>query len=346
MHQLARLVTTAVTLAASINMANAQMQQDTHAQHETMGRHGGHAMAQYMHRYPRTLWGAHKMNPGGSMLTYQFMRMEMDGNRDGTDKLSPAEVREQGFAVVPTKMTMDMHMLGAMYGASDRITLTAMVPYLSSEMDHIAGNPLGNVAFTTESDGIGDVKAGVLVKLYANQNRLLHFNALMGFPSGSIDEEDLPPGQLPYPMQLGSGTYDLIPGLTYASHGPRSSWGAQGIAVIRLGENDRDYTLGDRGRLIGWYSRDLAQSLALQLNLDFNAWGNIDGADPALNPAVVPTADPNLRAGRRLDAGLGLMKGYRGWQFGADVAVPLYQDLDGPQLETDYIIGLTIKKHL
>ena len=48
------------------------------------------------------------------MFSYQFMRMKMDGNRDGTDELSPAQVREQGFAVVPTEMTMDMHMLEAM----------------------------------------------------------------------------------------------------------------------------------------------------------------------------------------------------------------------------------------
>ncbi|MDH3639989.1 MAG: transporter [Gammaproteobacteria bacterium] len=326
--------------------ASAQQQQEPHGQNMMKGGHGGHSMMQYMHRYPGSLVGAHMMNPGGWMLSYKLMRMEMDGNRDDTDRLSEAEVRAQGFAVVPTEMTMDMHMVGAMYGATDKFTLMAMLPYVSNDMDHVAGMPLGSVRFTTESDGIGDVKAGALIKLYDQANRSIHANALVSFPSGSIDERDLPPGQLPYPMQLGSGTYDLMPGLTYTVHAPRYSWGVQAMATIRLGDNDRDYTLGDQGRIIGWYSRDLADSLALQLRLDFDAWGNIDGADPELNTALVPTADPDRRGGQRLDVGIGLMKGVSGWQFGIDVAVPVQQNLDGPQLETDYVVGLTVKKHL
>lgn len=321
-------------------------QHATHGQHDMSAGHGDHAAMQNMHRYPGSLVGAHMMNTGGWMLSYKFMRMDMDGNRDDTDRLSAAEVRGRGFAVVPTEMTMDMHMLGVMYGASDKFTLMGMVPYLSSEMDHIAGRPLGAVRFTTQSDGVGDVKAGALIELYEHGKRTLHANALVSFPTGSIDERDLPPGQLPYPMQLGSGTYDLLPGLTYTVHQPRFSWGLQAMATIRLGDNDRDYTLGDRGRLIAWYGRDLAHGLAVQLRLDFEAWGNIDGADPELNPALVPTADPERRAGQRLDAGVGLMKGIGGWQFGVDLAVPIHQDLDGPQLETDYVLGLTVKKHL
>lgn len=39
--------------------------------------------------------------------------------------------------IVPTGMTMDMHMLGAMYAPSDRLTLMAMLPYIKKDMDHI-----------------------------------------------------------------------------------------------------------------------------------------------------------------------------------------------------------------
>ena len=32
---------------------------------------------------------------------------------------------------------------------------------------------------------------------------------------------------------------------------------------------------------------------------------NIDGVDPRLNPALVPTADPDRRGGNRVEIGLG-----------------------------------------
>lgn len=319
-----------------------------HAPHH----HGGHQMvhhgahAQFMHRSPSTLMGSHLMNEGGWMTTYRYMRMEMDGNRDDRQRLSPAEVRSQGFPVVPTRMVVDMHMVGAMYGVTNRVTALGMLPYLDKEMDHLAGQPLGSVEFTTTSDGIGDIKVGGLIGVFNRQDHSLHANVLISLPTGSIDERDAPPGQLPYPMQLGSGTYDLMPGLTYTVHKPDYSWGVQGMATLRLGDNDRDYTLGDRFNLTGWYSREVAAGWVLGMRLEFNTWGNIDGADAELNPAVVPTADPDRRAGDRWDIGVGVTKLVAGWQFGVDVKAPLEQDLDGPQLETDHVLTVSVKKHL
>ena len=41
-------------------------------------------------------------------------------------------------------------------------------------------------------------------------------------------------------MQLGSGSFDFLPGLTYTGHAKHYSWGAQGRAEIRLNENSAD----------------------------------------------------------------------------------------------------------
>jgi hypothetical protein len=56
-------------------------------------------------------------------------------------------------------------------------------------------------------------------------------------------------------MQLGSGTWDLLPGLTYAGFARDWSWGAQTLATLRLGENRHDYKLGNRLMLTGWVAR-------------------------------------------------------------------------------------------
>ena len=57
-------------------------------------------------------------------------------------------------------------------------------------------------------------------------------------------------------------------------------------------------------------------------------------------PRRVPTADPDRRGGSRVDLGLGLnfklpMKGHR---LAVEAALPVYQDLDGPQLGAEWIL--------
>ena len=281
------------------------------------------------------------------MISYRFMRMEMDGNRDGTDRVSTADVLAD-FPVTPTEMTMDMHMVGLMYTLSERWTFMAMVPYLDISMDHVTRM---GVEFTTRTSGLGDVQVSGLYELWERPGKRLLFNAGLSVPTGSIDEEDETPAsmgedvQLPYPMQLGSGTWDLRPGLTFSSEHAQWSWGSQFRQTLRLGQNDEDYRLGNRSELNGWIARRLSASTSASLRLSAARWGDIHGNDNRLNPAMVPTADPDLRGGLRVDLSAGLSVSGRqgllaGHRLGFEVGVPIYQDLDGPQLETDLLLTI------
>lgn len=298
----------------------------------TTGRPDGHA--------PIGVMGDHIHKEGEWMFSYRFMRMEMDGNRDGTDRLSPSEVLALGYMVTPTEMTMDMHMFGFMYAVSNDLTMMAMLPYVDISMDHLTG--MGGT-FTTTASGPGDFRLAGLYSLWEGERQRLHLNAGVSLPTGSINERDQTPAsmgndvQLPYPMQLGSGTFDLLPGLTYNGQSDFWSWGAQFIQTIRIDENSRDYRLGNRSDATVWGARRLGNSLSLSARLAGARWGNIHGADPALNPTVVPTADPNLRGGERVDFSLGLNFSKAGHRLAIEVGEPIYQDLDGPQLETDLI---------
>ncbi len=292
---------------------------------------------------PIGVMGAHTHHPGGWMISYRYMFMDMAGNRDGRDNLHSREVLAD-YMVSPTEMTMEMHMLGLMFAPTQNLTLMAMVPYIRMEMDHITRM---GVRFTTKSDGAGDFKTTALYHLFSNNPHSLLLNAGLSWPTGSIDEKDDTPAgsnvKLPYPMQLGSGTVDLLPGITYVGQTEGWSWGSQIMATIRLGENSNDYTLGDRIELTGWITREWIDWLSTSLRIDGQVWGNIDGADPDLNPALIPTADPDRRAGNRVDLLLGVaLKGTRGKLINHQLAIeggfPVYQDLDGPQLETDWIL--------
>ena len=300
---------------------------------------------------PIGVMGEHIHKKGEWMVSYRYMTMKMNGNRSGTDRVSDAsQLRPNGgsYMVIPQRMDMNMHMIGAMYASSDQVTWMAMLPFVDLSMDHLVMN--GN-EFTTETNDIGDVKLSALVLMHKTESSEWLLNAGLSIPTGTIDATDVTPmsapneAQLPYPMQTSSGTYDLMPGVTFNSRQDDTSWGAQLRAVIRTGENDRDYTLGHRYQLTSWYSIVLNKHWSWSTRVNLEAWEDIEGADPDLMMAlvnqVVPTADPSLRNGRRADLGVGLnyiSGGQLPHRFAIEVMQPAYQDLSGPQLETDLIV--------
>ncbi len=294
---------------------------------------------------PINILGTHTHLEGEWMIGYQFKSMRMNGNRDGTSSVGKADVLRD-FPVAPTDMSMEMHMAMLMYAPTDDLTLMAMLPYKRVEMDHVTRT---GARFTTDSAGIGDLQLSGLYTFFRrefDQHRLI-LKAGVSVPTGSIDEKDflanrtLGKLRLPYPMQLGSGTADLRPGITYLGQTDDWAWTVEAAGTIRLGRNKNKYSLGDRIHLSASGNWRATNWLAPFVRLDGEIWGDIDGADPDLNPALVPTADPNRRGGKRLDisfgvdlyVGEGILKGHR---LAIQGGLPVYQNLDGPQLETDW----------
>jgi len=317
---------------------------------------------------PIGVMGDHMHDKGEWMVSYRYMRMEMSDMRDGTNDLSPEDIAGNaaafpnpnagpaGFRVIPDEMTMEMHMLGAMYGVTDWFTAMVMANYIEKEMNHItfaggAGTTrLGE--FETRSTGWGDTSVGGMFKLYEDDTHHLHANAMLSIPTGSIKETDdvlAPTGarptlRLPYAMQLGSGTYDAMPGLTYTGHKGLWNWGAQYSATIRLeSENDQNYALGDKHKITGWGGYQFNNWFRGTARLTAEHIGDIDGADPLI-AAPVTTADPDNYGGDFIEAGLGFNivpgQSLAGAQIAGEFTAPLHQDLNGPQMKRDY--GFTI----
>jgi len=306
---------------------------------------------------PIGVMGEHMHKQGEWMFSYRYMQMEMDGNLDGSNNLSTDEIL-QDYSVAPENMTMEMHMLGAMYAPSNDLTLMLMVPVINNEMDHsmqmmdgMGMMPMRST-FTTETDGLGDIKVGGLYRLKQASNSTLILNLSLSLPTGSIDEKDVTGMSmgnkvvLPYSMQVGSGTYDLRPGVTYSNYQPTYSWGAQTIATLRLDENDNDYRLGDRIMMTVWYAHPFAKSFSWSLRGAYEYWDDVDGESSKLSPMMknmVPTADPDLRGGQRVDIAAGvnwIIPGSATNRLAVEFIRSVYQDLNGPQLKTDYSLGL------
>ena len=312
---------------------------------------------------PIGVMGEHMHKKGEWMLSYRYMHMDMEGNRIGDTSVStdfiatsvanpnpgPATLR-----VVPTKMTMDMHMVGAMYAPTDWLTLMLMTMHVDKSMDHVTYMGAGTSTtirgtFNTKSSGLGDTKVSGLINLYNKGAHHLHLNAGISLPTGDVDEVDdvltpmgtTPTLRLPYAMQLGSGTFDLLPGITYTAKMDQLSWGAQYMGTIRTGSNN-GYTWGDKQEVTSWISYQWKPWISTSTRIAYSHEEQISGSDTLIT-APVQTADPSnyggdvvmLNFGMNLAGQTGRIRGHR---LAAEVGIPLHRDLNGPQLETDLTV--------
>ncbi len=287
---------------------------------------------------PIGVMGDHQHKKGEWMASYRYMRMDMPEHYTGTKKQSISDVHND-FVVSPVDMTMEMHMLGLMYGVSDELTLMVMVPYLIKDMEH--RRRTDSKQFSTHSQGLGDVKLSGMYSLKEMTELPLHLNMGISAPTGSINRTDRtllgPDRNLPYPMQLGSGTVDFHPGVTYLDKSENWSWGAQANSIVRFGRNEQKYKLGNAYDASSWLAYKFNELVSSSIRVKGSIWGNVDGADPRLNVNLVPTADPNLQGGERVDMFLGVnLLSHKGalkdHRLALEVGYPVYQNLTGPQL--------------
>ena len=305
-------------------------------EHDNQHDHSTHHHASV--EAPIGVMGAHLHETGDWMFSYRYGRMAMEQNRSDTSNVTDASVLT-GFPVAPTDMEMEMHMFGAMYGLSDDLTLMAMIPYTLKSMNHVTRT---GGRFNTETEGFGDARLGALIPLWEGEGQSLHLNANVSLPTGSIDETGRTPLgviRLPYPMQLGSGTFDLTPSLTYLYESGDWALGSQLNLTTRLGRNSEDYSLGNEIGISTWAGYRFNDLISATMRLEGRDWGDIDGADSAINSRVVPTARPDLRGGTRVDALIGVdvtIPKAKDQRFAIEVGAPIYEKLDGPQLSSDW----------
>ena len=300
---------------------------------------------------PIGVMGDHMHKSGEWMFSYRYMSMSMEGNLQGDNSVSPETIVSSGLPlrVVPIDMTTDMHMLGAMYAPSDKLTLMLMVNYIEKEMDHLTFQGMSGInrlgVFTTETSGIGDTKLGALYSLRSGDNTNIHLNLGLSIPTGKTDYTDqiltpmntTPSPRLPYPMQLGSGTYDIQPGITYAGSHDSWDWGSQVKMTIRLDDNDKGYSLGDQTQVTSWGGYRFTHWLTGSLRLTYTHADEISGKDALIN-LPVQTSNPDNFGGERIDLGVGItLIGSEGAQKGHRLALEyettIDQDVNGIQME-------------
>ena len=240
----------------------------------------------------------HGHGKGMWMFEYEFMGMHMEGLLDGTDSVDSRDISgalpgmppikdpTKDYMMSPTEMRMDMHMLMLMYGLTDKISIMGMLSYLDNEMDMVMHMPAMDMYGDMSASGLGDT---ILEGQYGIHKK---WTASLGLsiPTGSIDEKvtmvmqapsgmSTPPNrmQAPYGMQLGTGTFDLIPKIEYADASGKWGWNCEALYIYHIGENDNDYTWGNYFELSGLAQYALSNNFKLSGRLTFWDERAIDG---------------------------------------------------------------------
>jgi hypothetical protein len=315
-------------------------------------------------KMPAGVQGGNVVSTGKFAFSYTPMFMRMEDNYIGSSTVSPQTIAttipsqvtmtgamgpmKEMYRIVPTTMDVQSHMFTLMYGVTDNFNLMAMASYLrkSMNMTTFSGasgtTVLGSSSATTE--GVGDTIIGSLWQVYKDHSYEVILNLGLSLPTGSATQNiamlspmnKLMTMRASYGMQLGTGTYDLMPGLTVTSHTNNWSWGTAWRSRFPLGNNSEGYRYGNINELTAWGGYSSSPGITATIRIAESIQGRIRGSDPMISGLMEGT-NPNFYGGNHTDL-LGGVEiaggpfGYKKQHAAFEVGKTITQNLNGPQL--------------
>ncbi|MDD5265566.1 MAG: DUF3570 domain-containing protein [Methylococcales bacterium] len=355
-----------VNAALKVNMEALSLARSTgdnvHAGHEH--HHGAHEPAgvMYGHMLPKA---------GDMMVGYRYMYGSQSGDTlHNSRKVYDPDIVANGCGPNPCfikagNMSMNMHMLDLMYAPTDWLTLMLMPQFVSMSMtmDALAGAPSAptfqeigmlehHLQNGHQSGGIGDLGMYALFKLFDNGTHHVHVTTGISAPTGAVDlklnrNHQLDGGFMDYGMQLGSGTWDFKPSLTYTGQWQQFSWGAQSSGTVRMeNRNQSGYALGDLFQTTAWGSYNFTNWLAGSLRGLYTAQGAIKGQYNGFINKFGPMDYPANYGGNYWDIGFGLSAmvpsgDWAGNRVSVEWLQPVLDNVNGYQLQRDGSLSAT-----
>ncbi|MCP3915623.1 MAG: transporter [bacterium] len=291
---------------------------------------------------PHGLAHARMVRDGEWHFGYRFDYASYDGLRDGRDDVSDRDLFAEGYDVAAQDLTIETHTFEVLYGMNERWTAFAQLPYMRKELDSQTD---GGGSFDTETDGIGDLVVGAIHSLREGDKDELLVNLGLGIPTGSFDEKDRDETGTrrvaPYVMQLGTGTFDLYPGITWTVQEEHCTWGLAGQGRIHVDKNSDDWAVSDSLRASAWVARPWTDRLVGSLRIESLSWGDYHGSNEDLRPDDNPLEDDNRQGGARIDVYSGLAYDLRDSEealnrLELEIGFPIDEWVDGPQLSAEF----------
>jgi hypothetical protein len=288
--------------------------------------------------------------------------MEMNGLVKGTACVSQNDVFVN-YLMAPDKMRMDMHMLMAMYGISDRLTVMSMFNYSVNSMEmsmfptetmNMPGMTMNSVSASSSmtSSGMSDFKIHFMYGIIKKSKNQLLLSLGLSLPTGSVKllgtSTDMmyASKRLPYSMQLGSGTFDFLPCVNYLFQTNKLTFSTQISSTIRSTVNTIGYKLGNEVISNSWVSYKWLRGFSSSLRVEGAVLGSILGNDQTLYKFNELSANPANYGGKRVNGFIGssfqfetgILKNNR---LSIEYCVPIYQNLNGVQMKNNHSLFLS-----
>lgn len=337
---------------------------------------GGHH--HYHHPIPQppagVMFGHMLPQAGDFMIEYRYMfHSQSEPMLRGSHPVNDVTIVTRGCGTysctqVATDHTMAMHMLDLMYAPTDWLNLMLMPMFVDMSMDvrrlptltgpnvpppypeqHVHGGE-------QDSGGVGDTVMAAFVELLDDPGHHLHLSLGLSAPTGSTRlkfrrSHQIGPTFMHYSMQLGSGTWDFRPSLTYAGQYDVFNWGGQLNGIHRLEDrNDSGYVLGDELQAMAWGGYTMNHWLTASVRGVYTTQGAIRGEFRPRIPISQPMDVPGNYGGSYWDVGFGLSAevssgNFQGSRLGVEWLQPVAEDVNGFQLERDGSLFATFTMH-
>lgn len=323
------------------------------------------APAQGLDASPAGVMISHGHPKGGWMFSYTYMNMMMKNNLSGTSNISDEEIFAKDYSMSPQKMNMNMHMFMVMYGITGRLSAMIMANYNEQQMDmtaysasmHMHGGTMDMSSSTSHShqtSGLGDVKLWALYKVRNGEGSSLVASLGFSFPTGDYKIEagehaTFQGEHHAYMMQLGTGSFDFMPGITYLKNKNKFTYSAQLIGVIRPFNNPINYHWGNEMDVNAWGAYKFFPWLSASLRAEYFYSGSISGKDNLMYIYTEPGSNPVNYGGTKINGYPGINfyinKSFmRDSKIGVEFGLPVYQNLNGIQQSLSSTLFASITK--
>jgi hypothetical protein len=347
---------------ATLSMANSNHSEHSHHAHHHHGA-GAPAGIMFDHVLP---------NAGDVMVGYRYMYANQAGaTQNGLNTVSDSAIVNQACGsqqcfVTPNEMSMNMHMLDLMFAPTDWLTLMLMPQFMDM---HMTMRPLNGAPETPSmttalgaailhaghehtTGGVGDTGMYAIFNVFKSTNQQLNISLGGTAPTGDSDirlrnthQQDL--GFIHYGMQLGSGTWDFKPAITYTVNIDDWSFGAQLNGTKRLeSSNKAGFALGDIFQATSWGSYSWTNWLATSVRGVYTLQGALQGGYRGVYHQIGAMDFTNSYGGRFVDVGFGVNASMpngslQGNRLSFEWLEPVLDDVNGYQLPREGALSAT-----
>jgi Putative MetA-pathway of phenol degradation len=203
------------------------------------------------------------------------------------------------------------------------------------------------------TNGFGDAQLYAMYALLKDENSELVVVGGLNLPTGSIhqkgksDDVFYPNSNLTYMMQLGTGTLDILPSLSYKFQQNKFAIGGQFNSSIKTTNNSNHYRLGNTATINVWSAYSIYKWLNPSVRIEAASAGKITGADASIYAFNEPAANTMNYGGTTLRGFVGTslpiqLNENKAMKIGVEYGFQVYQKYNGIQVPVKNLINATI----